>query len=300
MAGQKCIILWNKVPFNLGSVPECHRGKDHSMIHQAAQKRDGDVGSPPCYFCSSALVMFGPCIFEKDGFCEPIWHLTGARTVCVSVHTFQTCLYHHCSSFNGVVLPFFPPLPRRLALAQSMLLDHHLAQWQSHGKAEHQPLLKTRGQIQPWCKRWNSPGFKKSVSLDTMICLELVSPSVTKWQSSLFLWVVASTLPAPRNLISALLGLLNPLSQCPMGTWDRIIHFHRNFPKATIPAHHSFSCSVSSFHFRLNFSQIHTPNFICHCCALCFPHFLPPKMLVHSVTVLFCRHLVFPDMFIIS
>lgn len=50
------------------------------------------------------------------------------------------------------------------------------------------------------------------MSLDTIICLELVSPSGTKLQSSLFLWVVASTLPAPRNLISALLGLLNPLS----------------------------------------------------------------------------------------
>lgn len=130
-----------------------------------------------------------------------------------------------------------------------------------------------------------------------MICLELVSPSVTKLQSSLFLWVAASTLPTDRNLTQHYLVFW---TQCPMWTWDRIIHFHRNFPKATIPAHHFFSCTVSSFHFPLNFSQIHTPNFICHCCALCFPNFLPPKILVHSVAVLFCRHLVFPYMLIIS
>lgn len=128
------------------------------------------------------------------------------------------------------------------------------------------------------------------MSLATTICLELVSPSGTKLQSSLFLWVVASKLPTPRNLISALLGLLNLVSYGHEGQ-DR---FYRNFPKATIPTHHSFSCTVSSFHFPLNFSQIHTPNFICHCCALCFPTSFLPKCIVHSVAVLFCRYLVFP------
>lgn len=135
------------------------------------------------------------------------------------------------------------------------------------------------------------------MSVATMICLELVSPCVTKLQSSLFLWVVASTLPTPRNLISALLGLLDPVSYEDM----RQDHsFPQEISQSHNPAHHFFSCTVSSFHFPLNFSQIHTPNLICHCCALCFPHFLPPKILVHSVAVLFCRHLVFPYMFIIS
>lgn len=94
------------------------------------------------------------------------------------------------------------------------------------------------------------PGFKRSTSLDTTACLELVSPSVTQFQSSLFLWVVAaSALPTLRNSISALLGLLNlllsTLPQCPTaGTWDGFIHFHRNFPQPTVPPHSSFSCTT--------------------------------------------------------
>lgn len=58
-------------PFKL-SVPERHRGKDHSVSHQAAQRRDGELVSLVCYFCSSALLTFGLCIFEKDEFSEPI------------------------------------------------------------------------------------------------------------------------------------------------------------------------------------------------------------------------------------
>lgn len=191
----------------------------------------------------------------------------------MSVHTFQTCLYHHCSSFNGVVLPF-PPL-----LETGFGSEHALRSppgtvtesWESWTPATSERCgAKFSHGISD-----ETPQVSKRVSLATTVCLELVSPSVTKLQSSLFLWVVTSTLPTPRNLISALFGLLNPLSQCPMGTWDRIIHFYRNSPKAIIPAPFHALFLHSTFPI---ISAISTPpNLICHCCALCFSHFLPPK-----------------------
>lgn len=139
-----------------------------------------------------------------------------------------------------------------------------------------------------------------SASLDTTAWLELVSPSVTQFQSSL--WVVASTLPTPRNSISALLGLLNlllstfaPVSYGDMGGIGSFISIGIFPSPQPLLTARSRAPRVFIPLFPLLYPN---PLLSLHLLLFCFPSFLSQNSPVHSVAVLFCTGIWFPHIFL--
>lgn len=87
-----------------------------------------------------------------------------------------------------------------------------------------------------------------------MACLELVSPCVTQFQSSLFLWVVAPTLHVPRKLISPLLVFFKPQHFAPVSYGD-MGHVH-SFPQELFPTHGPSSLLLLVHHIFIPLSPL--------------------------------------------